>query len=152
MTKLISAQFGMDDTQDFEKVLCAFVSPFPSLKSLPSVAEELVNFLFTGEYSPKIQEAIDEASCNGEWPGTVYLTGRNTGGGWRTTEMVIQPYVGDRRLIVRDFRNGRGWITIFCEADYSLRPSQRAASEIISLHNSGEVYRWNPAKFENEAA
>jgi hypothetical protein len=149
MSKLISAQFGMDSTEDFKKVLTAFVSPFPSIKSLPPLAEELVNFLFTGEYSPKIQEAIDEDSCDGEWPGKVFLTGQNVGNGWKIKEMVIQPYVGDRILIVRDFRTSPVWPTIFCEADYSARPSEGAASEIIDLHNSGDVFCWNPAVWEN---
>lgn len=143
MKKLIKAQFGVGGADDFETVLMAFVAPFPSLSSLPGVAAELVEFLFTGEFSPKIQEAIDEDSCNGEWPGKVYLMGHNVGGEWKIKEMMIVPYTGDRYLIVRDFRKAPVWPTIFCEANYESRPSRSAARDIIELSESGKIYNWN---------
>lgn len=141
--KLATAQFAMDNVNDFRTVLEAFVAPFPSLENLPGVAGELIEFLFAGEFSQKIQDAINEASRDGEWPGQVYLSGTKAGDNWKIDEMFIVPYVGDRFLIVRDFRDAPVWPTIFCQTDYSNRPSEVAAREVVALIENGSIFKWN---------
>lgn len=151
--KLAVAQFGAMTDEQVKMVVEKFASAFPSLDGIAEVTPELLHFCKTGEYSPKIQDVIDAASYDDEWPASVKLSGENHYGEWEIFELVITPYTGDRHLRIRHSGawRGCGW-EWFIECDYRDRPSVFAAEEVIEFLESKEYYdaglsKWNDPEF-----
>lgn len=132
MKKLARVDIALPTEGDFlEEVVAAFCAPFPSLAGVRG--DDLVEFLVTREMPQRLNDALDKASCNGEWPAAVFLTGENHGGGWDAEELVVRPYTGDRFLRLRDFRNAPVGNDLLAIVDYTQRPSLFAAQEIIEI-------------------
>lgn len=146
MRRLAYAEFGCT-TPDVEVVLEAFAAPFPSLRGISSLAMEILSTFDTFRINEKVLSLLDENAGPEDWGGEVFAMGKLCGSSWKITEIQVVPYVGDRRLIIRDFRKAPVWPSFLVITDYQERPSAVAAREVIGL---GTVLAWNPPQYVDE--
>lgn len=114
--KLYGALFRDVSPEASERVLNAFVAPFPSLREVRIPHLEAA---FQGAPGP-LQAAIDAGSAEGEWPGK-----------WRRLDdgtIQLVPYVGDRWISVQLLAAGHWRMRVVYD-----RPSLHAAGGIIKL-------------------
>ncbi len=115
-----------------ESILNAFTSSFPSLKGV-SGADVWGWINGDSAAATRIEEALDVASFDGEWPGNAYAKAEvRLDGSVHIREFVIAPYVGDR--VIRISPRDTEWRSETCvTVDFTQRPSAFAARGIVEL-------------------
>ena len=144
--RLVFARFGVSiknevGRREFAEILGAFCQSYKSVEYVPQVYEELIVYVMTDYCLPDIKAALEISSKNNEVQmGHVYLRGTNHNGEWSGDQLVIQPLARDRVLRVFDVSKTPLWYDLEVMADFTKRPSSRAAEGTRQILSERKIF------------